>query len=512
MFEESKYKELQQEFIAYKKSNESFINEAEQLKFLIENSEDMISIHDFDARYLYYFGHEKYDITSGDVIGKTPYDFFEKDIAEQIISYIKQSFQTGERIKKEIRFSWQGEKKWFEETVFPIKKNGNIVSVVKICKDINEKKEALLKLLEQKRFFQKVVNSFNYPLYVINAETFEIEFSNDYALRKDLSYGIKCYVFSNQTEKPCLKGNQFCPVNLLKYNDKPVVTEHVHTDKIGNKRHYEVHGFPIHDDKGKLVQVIEYNIEITDKKRAEQELKTAKLKAEESESLKSAFLANLSHEIRTPLNGILGFSELLKQKDLNGDKQSYYIDIINKSGNYLLDLINDIVDISKFDSGLMKLKESECNLSELLNEIFEMFNDIILKSDKEIDFLFENNCTLSNNIITDSMRLKQILINLIGNSIKFTNNGKIELQCRNNNNMLEFSVKDTGIGIEKDKLPYIFDRFRRAESTTQELYEGTGLGLAITKSCIELFKGKIKVTSEFGIGTEFNFSIPYKSV
>lgn len=512
MFKESKYNELIQEFNTFKKTKESLINEAEQLKYLIESSDEMISIHNFEGNYLYYYGPEKYKIFSSDIIGKSPFDFFEKEVANQIVTQIKRTADTGEKSKIEICTLWQGEKTWFEESIFPIIKKDKVVSVVKICKDINEKKKAEFELKKQKKFFQKIVNSFTHPLYVINAETYEIEFTNDFALKEDLPNGIKCFAFFHDSDKPCKEGNKYCPINLLKYNNQPVVTERVNIDKTGKKRYFEIHGFPINDESGKLKYVIEYNIEITDKKEFEINLREAKIKAEESEALESAFLANMSHEIRTPLNGILGFSELLKRKDLSDDKKDYYIRIINKSGNHLLDLINDIIDISKFDSGLMKLNETECNLAELLNEIFEMFNNLILKKEKKIDFVFENKCIQSDNILTDSRRLKQILINLIGNSVKFTNEGKIIFSCINKDNKIEFTIKDTGIGIEKSKLPFIFDRFRRAESSTSELFEGTGLGLAITKSCIELLNGNIDVKSEFEKGTEFIFSIPFKPV
>jgi len=170
-------------------------------------------------------------------------------------------------------------------------------------------------------------------LYVINAETYEIEFTNDYALKYNLPSGIK---YSHDLEKPCLSKNTICPVSLLKYSKDPIISEHIHTVN-REKRYYEIHGFPIFDENEKLIKVIEYNIDITDKKNAETELIEYKKNAEKSELLKSAFLANMSHEIRTPLNGILGFAELLKKENLTEEKKNYFIDIINKNGNHFLD-------------------------------------------------------------------------------------------------------------------------------------------------------------------------------
>ena len=514
MFEESKYKELIREFTDFKKSSKALINEAEQLKYLIESSDEMISIHDFEGNYLYYYGPEKYKITPSDIIGKTPFDFFEEKVARQIVGQIKKTAETGEKSSLEINVIWQGKKTWFEEKIFPIRKNGIIVSVVKICKEINEKKKWEFKLTEQKKFFQKIVNSFTHPLYVINAETYEIEFTNDYALKEDLPNGIKCFVFSLETGKPCKDGNKFCPINLLKYDNNPVVTEHVTVDKTGEKRYFEIHGFPINDESGKLKYVIEYNIEITDKKELEINLREAKIKAEESDALKSAFLANMSHEIRTPLNGILGFADLLKREDLPDEKKKYYLDIISKSGDHLLELINDIIDISKLDAGMMKLNESNVNINILVKEIYEMLSRKYSVDKKSVNFKINNQYKGHETIISDSLRLKQILINLAGNALKFTKKGFVQIKYGlNKNNEIEFSVEDTGIGISKGDLPYVFERFRQAEhNTATELFGGTGLGLSITKSCVELLGGTVYAESEVGKGSTFTFTIPYKIV
>jgi len=488
----------------------SLINEAEQLKLITETSEDMISIHDFEGKYLYYYGPEKFKIKSEDIINKTPLDFFEKTAGEQIIRQIKRTAQTGEKSKIEIQTNWQGKTTWFEENIFPIKKDGKIVSIVKICRNITDKKEILNRLENQKNFFRKIINSITHPLYVINAETYEIEFVNNFALKKNLPKGITCHVYSHGSEKPCSEEYYSCPVNLLKYDNKPVVTEHVHTDSEGNKRFYEVHGFPVNDEKGKLKQVIEYNIDITEKKLAEIELQKAKKKAEESEKLKSAFLANMSHEIRTPLNGMLGFAELLKTGNISEEKKLNYLNIINISGEHLLELINDIIDISKLDSGLMKYNESETNINILVNEVFEMLNRKFTGKDK-VKFRLKNQYKGSEKILTDSLRLKQILINLTSNALKFTSRGFVEINWfLTDEKEIKFCIEDTGIGIEKEHLSYVFERFRQVGNKTTEIFGGTGLGLSITKACIELLGGKISVQSEINKGSIFSFTVPYK--
>jgi PAS domain S-box-containing protein len=243
-----------------------------------------------------------------------------------------------------------------------------------------------------------------------------------------------------------------------------------------------------------------------------EELILAKEKAEESNRLKSAFLANMSHEIRTPMNGILGFSQLLLNEDLSEKTVKQYAEIIISSGNHLMQVIDDIIDIAKIDAGQMNIsKESVC-LNTLFNELVSICKSELKKINKDtitvqVD-IGEND---SNSvIITDKTRLRQILTNLLNNAIKFTHKGYIKLGYSFSDNEIDFFVEDTGIGISKDKLNIIFNRFTQGNTDTEKLYGGTGLGLAISKSCTELLNGRIWVESELKKGSVFYFSIPYE--
>jgi len=237
----------------------------------------------------------------------------------------------------------------------------------------------------------------------------------------------------------------------------------------------------------------------------------AKVKAEESDRLKSAFLANMSHEIRTPMNGILGFSELLKSPGLTGKEQQKYIGIIEKSGARMLNIINDIVDISKIEAGLMKLEMKESNINEQIEYIYTFFKPEI--ESKGILFSFKNPLPATEAILfTDREKIFAILTNLVKNAIKFTDQGSIELgysrMALPGVAFLKFFVKDTGIGIPKDRQEAIFERFVQAGIANRQAPQGTGLGLAITKSYVEMLGGKIWVESEEGIGSAFYFTIP----
>ncbi|NOR29416.1 MAG: response regulator [Lutibacter sp.] len=250
--------------------------------------------------------------------------------------------------------------------------------------------------------------------------------------------------------------------------------------------------------------------DITARKKIEQELTKSKIKAEESDLLKSAFLANMSHEIRTPMNGILGFAELLKSPKLTGDKQQKYIGIIEKSGARMLNIINDIVDISKIDSGLMNVVITETNLNEQIEFIHTFFKPEI--TNKGIQFVVKNNLTLEEAIIeTDREKLYAVLTNLIKNAIKYTNEGFIEFGCEKKENQLNFYVKDTGIGVPKNRQKAIFQRFIQADILDKKALEGAGLGLSITKSYIEMLGGEIWLETEENVGSTFYFTLPYVS-
>ena len=273
------------------------------------------------------------------------------------------------------------------------------------------------------------------------------------------------------------------------------------------------------DEKGKTVGLWGAAQDITQRKQLEEELIKAKVKAEESNRLKSAFLANISHEIRTPMNGILGFSDLLLDDGLSGEKQSQYIKIIQKSGARMLNIINDIVDISKIESGLIELYISETNINEQVEFAYNFFKP---EADKKGLQLFHNTALPPHEAIlnTDREKLFAILINLVKNAIKYTDSGKIDfgysLKNINNAAFVEFYVADTGIGIAKDRQEAIFERFIQADIFDKQARQGAGLGLSIAKAYVELMGGNIWVESEpenlaagKAGGSTFYFTIPY---
>ena len=309
-------------------------------------------------------------------------------------------------------------------------------------------------------------------------------------------------------------------------DDKPVVQEIFHSNEFKEKglfnyeyriiradnqvRWINAKTVPIVDESGQIIKRVGIATDITEKYHTVQELIHAKNRAEESDRLKSAFLANMSHEIRTPMNGILGFAGLLNEPGLSGEQQQEYIKIIEKSGARMLNIINDIVDISKIEANLMNVDIKETDINEKIEFIYIFFKPQV--EEKGMQLLFKNTLPKKDATIrTDNEKVYSILTNLVKNAIKYSKEGAIEFGYLKKGELLEFYVKDTGIGIPKDRQSAIFERFVQADISDKMARQGAGLGLSISKAYVEMLGGKIWVESEEGIGSTFYFTLPYNA-
>lgn len=274
----------------------------------------------------------------------------------------------------------------------------------------------------------------------------------------------------------------------------------------------ELQVIPILDENNKCEMFVEWVKDITERKKDEKELIKSKEEAEIANKAKSEFLANMSHEIRTPMNGVIGMSELLSQTELN-ENQKKYLEFIQISADNLLAIINDILNISKLESGKVELEIKELELEKMMNNILALLSvnahkkgiEVVYYIDKDIPEFLEG----------DEVKLNQILINLIGNAVKFTDKGEILIEIKKINQEddfyeIEFSVKDTGIGMSVDILKNLFKPFVQGDLSYTKKYQGTGLGLAISKQLLEIMGGKIFVKSDIGKGSKFSFNLKLK--
>lgn len=266
---------------------------------------------------------------------------------------------------------------------------------------------------------------------------------------------------------------------------------------------------PILDSKGNLSGIIGISSDITERNNAQMELLRAKERAEESDRLKTSFLHNISHEIRTPMNAIMGFSSFLDDPELTPENSKEYVQIIIKSSDQLLAIIDDIIRIASIEAGQVKIQENEININLLCKLIKEQFSPKL--REKGVTMLLRTDFSDEESIIsTDSTKLTQILTNLLGNALKFTQQGYINFGYKRKGKQLEFFVEDSGKGIPQNMQKLIFNRFSQVETADSRNLGGSGLGLSISKAYAEMLGGKIWVTSQLGKGTTFYFTIQYK--
>jgi PAS domain S-box-containing protein len=262
----------------------------------------------------------------------------------------------------------------------------------------------------------------------------------------------------------------------------------------------------ITDPEGRITNYVKIGEDITSRKKLENKLQHAKIKAEECDRLKTSFLANMSHEIRTPLNGILGFTNLIMDDDISSEIREKYGNTIKESADQLMMIIDDLVRTSQIEAGTLNIKYSKFNVLQLVNETINLFEKEC--HSKNITTKLITNFCKTYSCISDKKRIRQVLDNLIKNAIKFTDTGQISLSVSCKKTHLQFSIEDTGIGIKPVDQKIIFDRFRQLDTLYARQFEGNGLGLSISKEIVELLGGEIWVESEYGKGSIFQFTIP----
>ncbi|MEI6060281.1 MAG: response regulator [Bacteroidota bacterium] len=375
---------------------------------------------------------------------------------------------------------------------------------------IEEHKQMAVSLKESEFYLREILDSQDVGVVIIDSETREISFVNSkgaalYGAAKEELIGKICH--GSICTTPCGDCNISETLRLVKSSEKKLLNVHGELIPIIKS--------VVETTFNNRKSLVESFVDITDRKKAEEELIRAKEEAVAGSLAKSEFLANMSHEIRTPLNGVIGFTDLVMKTKLS-ETQQQYTSTISQSANALLDIINDILDFSKIEAGKLELNTAKSDLLEIGNQVADMVK--FQANKKGLELLLNISPKVPRYIWVDEVRLKQVLLNVLGNAVKFTQSGEIEFKIEllpatdANLTTFRFSVRDTGIGISEKHQKRIFEAFSQEDSSTTKRFGGTGLGLAISNKLLALMGSELKLKSEPGSGSTFDFVVSFKSM
>ncbi|MCC9136962.1 PAS domain S-box protein [Pontibacter silvestris] len=499
---------------AEKLAKEELEKREELYRLLSENSKDLICLHEADGTYVYLSSavKELFGYSQSELIGTSPYDITHPEDVQNIhelrrekVLRNKENFITQHRKRRK-----DGSYIWVETNIRPIVGDkGQVVKLQSSTRDITQRRRANEALLISEKKYKDL-----------------IKYSQAYILSHDMKgnilsvnpFSIKNLAYTEQeiigkALKAFLPVEQKASIDsYLDYLQEHVSFDGVFSvlDKDQQARFLHFYCYKV-EESGAEPYVIAIGHDLTERLLMEEELKQAKEAAEESTRVKENFLANMSHEIRTPLNGILGMAALLGKTSLD-EMQQNYLKIIKSSSDNLLVVINDILDIAKIEAGKLDIEHIPFNISETITAAFTTL--MYKAEEKEIAYVLEPLPFVHSTVLGDPYRLQQVLLNLLNNALKFTDDGTVRLSATiiedtHEAVTVEFSVSDTGIGIPEGKQQAVFEGFTQAYSSITRKYGGTGLGLNICKNLVELQGGNIWVDSQEGMGSAFRFVLTY---
>lgn len=485
----------------------------ERFRKAVLNSPIPIMVHDEDGKVItlsegwnHFSGYQIEEIPT--LAEWTRKAYGEK--AKEIENYVGSIFKENKTVfSGEFEITTKtGEKRIWNFYTTPLGLSGDKRIMLSMAPDVTQRIKMKEQLEESERSYRLLFEKHTAAKFLIDPDTGEIVKANK-AASDFYGWSINKLQTMNISEINILPGEEVRASMKRALGNRRVYFEFKHRLSNGSIRDVEVFSSQT-EYKGKLLLHSIFH-DVTDKKRLMNELIEAKERAEESNRLKSAFLANMSHEIRTPLNGIVGFTNLLTtERDLSEDAKQQFSQIINKSTDGLLKIINDILDISRLETGKSVIEQTPFDVGKLLSSVYLMFSKKLKDGGKEDVELILN--TVSQTVIlnSDENRLIQIFSNLLDNAIRFTQNGTVSFGISKiERGRIEFFVSDTGIGIPKEKHQIIFESFMQADASMSRSYGGTGLGLAIVRKLLELMGGEIVLESEPGKGSHFSFYLPY---
>lgn len=492
-----------------KQAEEAIMNEKQLLRTLIDNLPVTIYVKDYEARKMV---ANKADLeiigvaTEAEVLGKTDLETFNDVIGARGYEDDLKVIQTGTPVinREEVFKDKNGDQRWLLTSKIPLyDQGGNIIGLVGIGRDITEQKKANETIQKLSKSIEQSPSTVVITDVEGNIEYVNPKFTEITGYTTEEALGQNPRILKSGEMPPEVYKNMWDTISLGE-----VWRGELQNKKKNGELYWEwVTMTSIKNEEGLITNYIAIKEDISARKKMEADLIIAKEKAEENDRLKSAFLANMSHEIRTPLNSIVGFSELLSDPEFQSDDRYEFARIITNSGNNLLAIISDIMDISKIEAGQVEVRKNVFSAKGLIQDIYMEYK--LKAKAKEIELQISPALPSEEILIeSDQTKVRQVLVNFIGNALKFTEQGSIGIGMEITGRTIQFIVTDTGIGIEKQYHSRIFERFRQVEGSLTRKYGGNGLGLAISKSLVEIMGGTIGMESEKGKGSQFYFVLP----
>lgn len=515
------YQSTGEDITERKRVEEALLENEERFRLMMQQSPSVIELYDMDG--LQVKVNRAYEDLWGFPASNTVNKFNvlkSKEVEDTgLMEYVKRAY-AGEAVKlPEYEFDSTGETegkgmgrtRWLSTRIYPLKdKAGKVKNIVITHEDVTKRKKAEEEIKQAKEQYETLVGNMPEAIYSALADEKGSSIFMSERWGQWTGYNTNDPEIWQKSVHPDDRERTVKVYLEAAKEKKDYIIDYrvVHKDT-GEVRWVWDHGSPIVDEKGNVVRFDGIVSDITERKRAEEQLEIAKEHAEAANIAKSQFLANMSHEIRTPMNAIIGFSDLLADEELTaGQKQE--VNLIREAGRNLLTIINDILDYSKIEAGKLEVESVDYSLKQILNNIDSMMRPLAVE--KELQFEIIRSESLPAIIETDKNRLHQCLVNLISNAIKFTDQGhvrlKVSVEDKEAKSFIRFDVEDTGIGILPDMQEHIFESFGQVEKGLTRKYGGTGLGLTITNQLAGLLGGEVSFISEEGIGSTFSLVIP----
>ena len=508
-----------------KNGEEEFKKVNKKLEGILDAIPDLLFEVGKDGHFYNFHSHhtDMLAIHQSEFIGKKFIEVLPPDVAKISLLAVEEAAQKGFSIGKQYQMELPNGLYWFELSVAQMKLSEEDDQPHFIClsRDITAAKKGEFALQKSEERYRGLLNNLDAGIIVHSSDS-TIIMSNKKAsellgLNVEDILGKKTvnrtWKFINE-DGTDMEFDQY-PINQILNSTLPIknMVLGIYNPKNKTVLWALINGFPIVDEEGSIVEAVISFIDITDRIHMENQITKSKEQAEAASKAKTDFLANMSHEIRTPLNGIIGFTHLLMKSKLDFN-QLEYMSTVNESAKSLMQIVNDVLDFSKIESGKLELDIDEVDLFELTGQVVDLFKH--QANDKKIDLKLSIDLNIPKLILADSVRLKQILVNLLSNSLKFTNFGEIVLEIKevmpttDTITSIKFSVKDTGIGIKVNNNKKIFGSFVQEDNSTSRKFGGTGLGLTISNQLLGLMGSTLELNSIYGEGSDFYFTIQFK--